>query len=80
MNGLEDITPEGSVGPVYLDTTPLEPIIGSPLTPEQVEASRDQALAARVYPLVAKVALGLATQADIDAEYAAILAEYPDPE
>lgn len=78
MTKPQNITPEGSASPVFLDLTATAPLGSSQIWPSQEEL-RNKALAERVYPLVAKVALGLATQDDIDAEYAAILVEYPDP-
>lgn len=41
MTEIQDITPEGSIVPVYLDPTPIEPVTEAPMpTPDTAELRR----------------------------------------
>lgn len=75
MSELEDITPEGSVAPVYLDPTPIEPIEVAPA--DDVAELRRAAYAQRSDPLFFKWQRGEATQDEWLAEVEAVKSDYP---
>lgn len=82
MMPLEDITPEGSVAPVYLDTTPIAPIEIVPPTPEQIDALRhaEYTKPGGADALYMKWQAGKGTEEEWLAERERVRELYPDPE
>ncbi len=79
MSDLEDITPSGSVVPVYLDPTPVVPANALPPTPELIAALRRAAYQERSDPLFFKEQRGEVPPGAWRAEIEAIRAEFPAP-
>lgn len=79
---IENITPDGSAAPVFLDPTPIEVFPDPPLTQEQVDTLRH---AEYVKPggadsLYMKWQAGEGTEAEWLAERERVRLLYPDPE
>lgn len=77
---LEDITPEGSAAPVYLDPTPIEPVEPPIVEPDYREL-RHQAYTAPDGPdaIFMKWQRGEASEQDWLDAVAAIKQQYPEP-
>ena len=80
MTNLEDITPEGSEAPVFLDTAPQVPSEASPLFESPIAGQRQQAYEQEADPLFFKWQRGEATEQEWLGKVQQIRERYPYPE
>lgn len=80
MTDLEDITPQDSVVPVFLDPTPIEPGVETEPTLEEQEALRQQAYRAESDGIYMKWQRGEATEQEWLDKVDEIRARYPYPD
>jgi len=80
MNKPKDITPEGSVAPVMLDTSPREPVNDVGIEPEIPRDQRAEAYRQEADPLFFKVQRGEATEQEWLDKVQQIRERYPYPE